>query len=160
MVIAEKHECCFRILLFPCFFYKELRNEKPTAIVFLKPFFCLLSGNAYLKGQAVLMRMLVAVSSLYILCTAPNILLAMARFTVKEFRADGLYGNLFFATHMIGVVIVMLNSSINFFVYLIMSSRFRQELNTCFLCTRSSASIQNELLASKSEQSKTLSKAH
>ncbi|XP_025104682.1 uncharacterized protein LOC112570473 [Pomacea canaliculata] len=85
-------------------------------------------GRSYLKGQKVLMRMLVVVSCVYILCTSPNVAMGLTRFTVVEYRSDGKQCNLFLATNMIGFVITMFNSSTNFFVYITMSSRFRNEL--------------------------------
>ncbi|XP_025105708.1 uncharacterized protein LOC112571112 [Pomacea canaliculata] len=93
----------------------------------------LCSGSSYLKGQTVLMRMLVVVSFIYILCTAPNVALSLARFSDPAFRSDGPNCNVFTATHLFGFLTVMINSSINFFVYLTMSSRFRQELKTFLL---------------------------
>lgn len=92
--------------------------------------------SSFLKGQAVLMRMLVAVSSVYILCATPTIILALVRFAVPEFRSDGRYSNLFLAAHGVFFLPFILNSSVNFFVYTTMSSRFRHELQTLCLCTK------------------------
>lgn len=89
-----------------------------------------------MKGQAMLMRMLVVVSCIYILCTAHIHILALARFTVPEFRAGGRYSNLFLATHFVSNIPVMVNSTVGFFVYVKMSSRFRQELKS--LCSKMS----------------------
>ncbi|XP_025104667.1 uncharacterized protein LOC112570459 [Pomacea canaliculata] len=94
------------------------------------------SELSFLKGQAVLMRMLVAVSSVYILCATPTIILALVRFAVPDFRSDGRYSNLFLAAHGVFFLPFILNSSVNFFVYTKMSSRFRHELQTLCLCTK------------------------
>lgn len=96
---------------------------------------CFCAGSSDMKSQGLLMRMLVAVSCVYILCTAPNVAMALARFTVPEFRVDGSYCNTFACMHLVGCVIFMFNSSINFFVYLTMSSRFRRELKSLFVST-------------------------
>lgn len=77
------------------------------------------------------------VSSIYTLCTTPAVILALARFTVPGFRLDGLYGNVFVATHLVSHIPVLVNSSVNFFVYLKMSSRFRRELKNLCLCIHS-----------------------
>ncbi|XP_025105710.1 uncharacterized protein LOC112571113 [Pomacea canaliculata] len=103
------------------------------------------SASSYVKGQAVLMRMLVVVSSLYILCTAPNIILALSRFIEPEFRAGGRYSNFFMATHAISQLPVMFNSSVNFFVFAKMSSRFQYVLKTLCLCMRTSVSSRSSL---------------
>ncbi|XP_025105527.1 uncharacterized protein LOC112570980 isoform X1 [Pomacea canaliculata] len=102
-------------------------------------------GSSHMKGQGMLMRMLVAMSCVYILCTAPNMALGLARFTVPEFRADGSFCNLFIATHLLSVVIIMFNSSINFFVYAAMSSRFRQELKALFSLTDAGMSLKTSI---------------
>lgn len=85
------------------------------------------------------MRMLLVVCCLYMLCEAPVVALALARFMVYEFRADGLYSDLFSTTHLTGMVIAMVNSSIHFFVYVTMSSRFSHELKRV-CCTRAKTS--------------------
>ncbi|XP_025104653.1 uncharacterized protein LOC112570449 [Pomacea canaliculata] len=103
------------------------------------------TASSHMKGQGMLMRMLVAMSCVYILCTAPNMALGLARFTVPEFRADGSFCNLFIATHMLSVLIIMFNSSINFFVYAAMSSRFRQELKALFSWTEAGMSLKTSI---------------
>lgn len=74
------------------------------------------------------MRMLVAVTSINVLCTAPKVALALTRFTVPEFRADGAQCGLFLATHTMARIIYMMSSSSSFFIYITMSSSFRQEM--------------------------------
>lgn len=95
---------------------------------------CLDDDSVHLKGQGMLMRMLVALSLVYILCTAPDVVLALTRFTIPEFRADGDYCRVFVIAHRVRHAIVMVNSSSNFFVYIKMSSRYRQELK--LLCNQ------------------------
>ncbi|XP_025104675.1 uncharacterized protein LOC112570464 [Pomacea canaliculata] len=94
------------------------------------------TASSYLMTQAVVIKMLVAVSSIYILCTAPTIILALMRFTIPEFREDGRYSNLFLITHYIFTLPLMLHLSISFFIYSNMSSRFRLELQTLCLCLK------------------------
>lgn len=111
--------------------------------------------SSYLRGQAVLIRMLVAVSSIYILCTTPAITLALVRFSVPGFRADGKYGNLFQATHVLFYLPFMVYSSINFCVYVKMSSRFRRELQTLCLCLKTAETTKSVINSINShEQSK------
>nr|KAG5710998.1 hypothetical protein BaRGS_013732 [Batillaria attramentaria] len=90
------------------------------------------SSTAGDKRQMMLVKMLVTVSCIYITCAAPTVALAFARFLVTGFSTNGRYRNIFFASHAIKALIMMLNSSVNFFVYVTQSSRFRKELlNLC-----------------------------
>nr|KAG5710999.1 hypothetical protein BaRGS_013733 [Batillaria attramentaria] len=90
------------------------------------------SSTAGDKRQMMLVKVLVTVSCIYVTCAVPMVALAFARFLVTGFSTNGRYRNIFFASHYIGNLILMLNSSVNFFVYVTQSSRFRKEvLNLC-----------------------------
>ena len=78
--------------------------------------------------EVALVKMLVVVSLIYIISSAPNIALGMTRLLVPEFVANRIYANIFLASHLLSLILGQLNSSVNFFVYLARSSRFRQEL--------------------------------
>ncbi|KAL8559541.1 hypothetical protein ACOMHN_018704 [Nucella lapillus] len=86
------------------------------------------SSNAIDKRQVTLVKMLITVSCVFITCNAPKISLATARFLVDEFSTTGKYRNFFFVTHRLGHVLLMVNSSVNVFIYCKQSSRFREEL--------------------------------
>ena len=78
--------------------------------------------------EVVLVKMLVVVSLIYITAAAPNIALGLARLLVPDFLSSGRYANIFLLSHLSELVLAEVNSSVNFFVYLARSSRFRQEL--------------------------------
>ena len=78
--------------------------------------------------EVALVKMLVVVSLIYIISSAPNVALGMTRLLVPEFVANRRYANIFLASHLLSLILGQLNSSVNFFVYLARSSRFRQEL--------------------------------
>ena len=82
-----------------------------------------------------LARMLVIVSIIYILASSPIVVLSITRSVVDEFFINRRYNNIFSLSHLIHLELGMINSSgINFFVYIVRSSRFRQELSrlVCF----------------------------
>ena len=84
------------------------------------------------RRQTILVKMLVTVSCIYITCAAPTICLAMTRLLVPDFWPQRRFGRMYYVTHIGTTVILMLNSSVNFFVYVVQSSRFRLELQGLF----------------------------
>ena len=86
------------------------------------------------KRRVALVKMLVTVSCIYIFCTAPMVSLGILRFLMSEFSTNGKFRYWFYVTHRAGNVILMVNSSVNFFVYVKQSSRFRKELETITSC--------------------------
>nr|KAG5707817.1 hypothetical protein BaRGS_015977 [Batillaria attramentaria] len=99
------------------------------------------SSTAGDKRQMLLVKMLVTVSCIYITCSAPTVALAFARFLVTGFSTNGRYRNIFFASHAIALLVMMLNSSVNFFVYVTQSSRFRRELVLLCPCRKITKTI-------------------
>ena len=79
--------------------------------------------------EVALVKMLVVVSLIYIISSAPNIGLGMTKLLVPDFLPSRKYANIFLASHLSSLVLAEVNSSVNFFVYLARSSRFRQVLN-------------------------------
>ena len=82
-----------------------------------------------------LARMLVIVSTIFIVTASPIVALSITRSTVYDFFIDRRYTNIFLLCHTIYLELGMVNSSgINFIVYVVRSSRFRKELATlaCF----------------------------
>ena len=83
-----------------------------------------------------LARMLVIVSTIFILTASPIVALSITTTIVHDFFINRRYTNIFMLSHAIYLELGMVNSSgINFFVYVLRSSRFRQELAT-FVCFR------------------------
>ena len=114
-------------------------SQDPPLYSPFKPITCVKSffnQNAATLSQMALARMLVIVSTIYILTASPIVALSITRSTVYDFFIDRRYNNIFLFSHAIYLQLGMLNSSgVNFFVYVLRSSRFRQELAT-FACFR------------------------
>nr|KAG5709228.1 hypothetical protein BaRGS_017980 [Batillaria attramentaria] len=81
------------------------------------------TAGADIRKEVALVKMLVVVSAIYIFTASPNIALGLARSFVHDFWFTRRYANIFLATHALYIDMGMLNSSINFFVYLARSSR-------------------------------------
>ncbi|XP_025101169.1 probable G-protein coupled receptor 32 [Pomacea canaliculata] len=96
--------------------------------------------------QTLLVKMLVAVSCIYILLTSPNIALGITRSVVAEFAVDRSYAYLFLATHGVYLEMCMLNSSISFFVYFTLSSRFRRTLYNMISAHTTNKSMRSNLV--------------
>ena len=82
-----------------------------------------------------LARMLVIVSTIYILTASPIVVLSITTTIVYDFFVSRRYTNIFLLCYIIYLELGLINSSgINFFVYVLRSSRFRQELArySCF----------------------------
>ena len=75
-----------------------------------------------------LVTMLVTVNCVFIITASPNIALGLTRSLVYDFWLTRRYANIYMAAHGWLLGLGVLNSSINFFVYVVRSSRFRQEL--------------------------------
>ena len=83
-----------------------------------------------------LARMLVIVSFIFIITSSPIVALSITQFIVYDFFFHRRYTNIFLLCHLLNFELGLINSSgINFFVYVLRSSRFRQELAT-FACFR------------------------
>ena len=83
-----------------------------------------------------LARMLVIVSIVFILTASPIVVLSITRVIAYDFFINRRYNNIFLLSHAIYLELGMINSSgINFFVYILRSSRFRKELAR-FACFR------------------------
>ena len=96
----------------------------------------MLKQNAVTLRQVALARMLVIVSTIFIVTASPIVALSIARSMVYDFFVKRRYTNIFLLSHTIYLELGMLNSSgINFVVYVLRSSRFRQELAR-FVCFR------------------------
>ena len=81
-----------------------------------------------------LARMLVIVSTIFILTASPIVALNITTTVVYDFFISRRYTNIFLLCYLVYLELGMINSSgINFFVYVLRSSRFRQELAQ-FVC--------------------------
>ena len=84
------------------------------------------------RQQVALVKMLVTVSTLFILTFSPFVALSITSLAEPEFFLNRRYNNLFLATHAVQMQLGMMNSSINFFIYTCRSSKFREELKRLF----------------------------
>ncbi|KAL8615598.1 hypothetical protein ACOMHN_026588 [Nucella lapillus] len=92
------------------------------------------SSNVIDKRQITLVKMLIAVSCVYIACSIPKLSLSIAKILFNDFSTVGKYRNMFFVTHQTASGLVMVNSSVNVFIYFKQSSRFRKELHESICC--------------------------
>ena len=109
--------------------------------------------------EVALVKMLVVVSLIYIISSAPNVALGMTRLLVPEFLHTRRYANIFLASNLTFLVLAEVNSSVNFFVYLARSSRFRQELR-CMLRLPTIRSVRAESARRLKETTLTTAVAH
>jgi hypothetical protein len=102
--------------------------------------------------QVSLTKMLLAVSCLYLACSVPNITARVSPMVLPEAKLGGRYHNLY----MVGTLLVHLsaaiNSSLNFFFYVYMGSRFRRKLHDTFRCPRCCRPISNRLHCSQRQR--------
>ncbi|XP_076442730.1 galanin receptor 2a-like [Babylonia areolata] len=86
------------------------------------------------KHMVVLTRMLIATSVLFIVCTFPTLVFQVTIFLVPELMNAGRYRNLRDVFWNVIMMFRCVNSSLNFFVYYYMGSRFRQTLKQLLSC--------------------------
>ena len=78
--------------------------------------------------------MLVIVSIVFILTSSPIVALSITQSIVDDFFMNRRYTNIYRASHTIYTELGMINcGGVNFFIYILRSSRFRQELSR-FVC--------------------------
>ena len=94
--------------------------------------------NRLIQQQAAVTKVLVLISCLYILCSAPAVAVAATRFVVpgERFYPWGRYSNMFFAVQDASYTLAAVNSSLNFFIYVWRSSRYRRTLSTWLVCVK------------------------
>uniref|UniRef100_A0A2C9LWL5 G-protein coupled receptors family 1 profile domain-containing protein n=1 Tax=Biomphalaria glabrata TaxID=6526 RepID=A0A2C9LWL5_BIOGL len=75
-----------------------------------------------------LVKMVILISASFIICTFPAVVGTVAMLVSKDYNVNGRYKNLFLATFSVFFHLESLNSSVNFFIYIYMSSKFKQSL--------------------------------
>ena len=125
-------ENTFIMIVIPFFTFTVVTIATAITVVQLKRAIAWRHGSSSSSSSDVrevaLVKMLVVVSLIYITSSAPSVALGMTRLLVPEFVANRRYANIFLASHLLSLILGQVNSSVNFFVYLARSSRFRQEL--------------------------------
>jgi hypothetical protein len=84
--------------------------------------------------EVALTRMLTVVCVIFTVCVLPFVIAALFRLVVPEYRPEGRYSNLMFATTAITHLFLSINSSINFLVYYNMSTRYKATLHAMLGC--------------------------
>lgn len=84
--------------------------------------------------EVALTKMLIVTSLLFIVCLTPNVMVQIAIFLVKDLSYDGKYANMTSVLWTAISFLRMINSSLNFFVYLKMGSRFRETVYKLIPC--------------------------
>ncbi|KAL8568173.1 hypothetical protein ACOMHN_027696 [Nucella lapillus] len=113
------------------------------------------SEGSATRQQVKLVKMLVVVSCIYIVTAAPNVALGLTHSLVPDFRLNRRYANIFLASHLMYMILAMANSSINFFVYVTMSSRFRAHLVAMLCCRPVIRSATDDIKPTRSGSAKT-----
>ena len=90
--------------------------------------------GAMTPREVALTRTLMATSVLFVLCLTPTLLVQLASFVWKELRQKGRHHNLFSALWSFVFLCKAINSSLNFFVYYAMGSRFRDMVRQLLAC--------------------------
>ena len=91
-----------------------------------------LKQNASTLRQIALAKMLVIVSFVFILTSSPVVALSITTSIVADFFVNRRFTNIFMLSHFIFLELGMINcSGVNFFIYVLRSTRFRQELSRC-----------------------------
>ncbi|KAK7504026.1 hypothetical protein BaRGS_00004758 [Batillaria attramentaria] len=85
-------------------------------------------------GEIGLTRVLVGTSILFIVCSVPSLLRRVLMLAIADFSLAGRFRNLYDFWGFLELLMVYINSSFNFFVYVSLGSRFRETLKEMFKC--------------------------
>ncbi|XP_059155883.1 kappa-type opioid receptor-like [Physella acuta] len=77
-------------------------------------------------------RMIATIMMIFVACNAPANIILSIKYAIPEFRETGSLKNLFYATNNVVFFLEALNSSVHFFAYYSMSSRFQQAFTSVF----------------------------
>ena len=78
-------------------------------------------------------NMVIAICVIYIVCLSPNVATTLASTAFSQFHSfNPTYGNIVISSLDVSLMFQSICSSINFFVYLKMMSKFREIFNTVF----------------------------
>ena len=110
------------------------------------------SSSKTQNQQTALTKMLVVVCCIYVVCSTPGCIMALVRRVNPMFSPTGQYANLFILLHDINYrFFSAINSSINFFVFCWMSSRFRHELR-CLCVRKDTLAVKRQFEPTKSTE--------
>lgn len=92
------------------------------------------NASAVSVKETALTRMLIVISGIYIVCVGPRVPLSLLRLLVPGFQVWGRHCNLVVTTDALMNVLLALNSALNFFVYVTLSSKFKDTLQKTLCC--------------------------
>jgi hypothetical protein len=82
-------------------------------------------GKGGVSKEVALTRMLIVLSVLFMVCSLPSIIVRIVPFIVKDFQLGGRMQNIFMLMVSLLHLFPAINSSLNFFFYMYMGSKFR-----------------------------------
>ncbi|XP_059173505.1 uncharacterized protein LOC131954040 [Physella acuta] len=77
-----------------------------------------------------LVKVIALISAVFVVCSTPAVLGSVAMMLVREFSVTGRYKNLFVASFSTFFLLESVNATVNFFIYLNTSSKFKVELGS------------------------------
>ena len=80
------------------------------------------------RREAAVTRMLVVVCVVYMVCTLPTVTHAFFRYFLPEFASTGRLRNTYYATVSLAHLMASFNASVNFLIYLSVSTKFKETL--------------------------------
>ncbi|XP_059149815.1 tachykinin-like peptides receptor 86C [Physella acuta] len=101
------------------------------------------SDNVSNRDQKVA-RMIVMISTLFIVCFTPMTLFFVAMIVEPELSITGGYRNIFFIVSSFSFILESTNSSLNIFIYYSMSSKFKAEFNKMF-CIEGKVDLKDDM---------------
>lgn len=100
-----------------------------------------IQNNTISTRDSKLLRMIVLIAVILILCFTPGMICFVGMIFEPEYTMGGKYDNLFWVTWSVTFIFQTTNSSVNIFVYYIMSSNYRQTFDETFsICRNHSVS--------------------
>ncbi|CAG5116634.1 unnamed protein product [Candidula unifasciata] len=82
------------------------------------------------------MTMIILIATILIICYTPSVILYCVTIIEPEFSIAGAYNNLFFALWSFGILFETINSSVNIFLYIKMSTQYRQTFYKLVSCLK------------------------
>ncbi|XP_046351946.1 FMRFamide peptide receptor frpr-18-like [Haliotis rufescens] len=89
--------------------------------------------------------MLLAVTSVYVICLVPGSVLVLMRRFVPSFSRNGRYNNMFLLLSNMNIVLECLNSALNFVIYMKTNRRFNIAFKKMFCSSCNEKTLRNEL---------------
>ncbi|XP_059173510.1 tachykinin-like peptides receptor 86C [Physella acuta] len=82
-----------------------------------------------------LVKLIILIAAIFIVCSLPGVVGIVVMLVVKDYNVTGLYRNTFIASYAIFFALGSINSTVNIFIYLNMSSKFKLTFMSLFRST-------------------------